>query len=173
MSENGPPPYLPGTGRGTARRSRVVEGKTRAQPPALKAPRDTVERARRLRKQLSPAELRLWLALRARPGDLKFRKQHPAGFFALDFFCAAARLCIEVDGEAHDRGDQPAFDDRRDTLLRLHGIETLRVSAADVFGDLDAVLTHIVETARARLPFHHPAAPDGPPPRAGEEQESS
>jgi hypothetical protein len=47
------------------------------------------------------------------------------------------------------------------------------VSAADVFGDLDAVLTHIMETARARLPLHHPAAPDGPPPRAGEEQESS
>ena len=161
--------YLPGTGRGTSRR--LVEGQPRAQPPALRAPGSTVHRARQLRKQLSPAELRLWLALRQRPGDLKFRKQHPAGFFALDFFCAAAKLCIEVDSEAHNRGDQPAVDEKRDAWLRLHGIETLRVSAIDVFRDLDAVVTHIVATARARLPLHQPSA--GPPPRAGEEQEPS
>ncbi|WP_245739070.1 endonuclease domain-containing protein [Sphingomonas rubra] len=132
-----------------------------------------MHRARRLRKELSPAELRLWLALRDRPGDLKFRKQHPASFVVLDFYCAPARLCIEVDGEAHDRGDQPAYDEKRDALLRLHGIETLRLPAADVFRDLDAVVTHIVATARARLPLHHPATPDGPPPRSGEEQEPS
>ena len=168
---NSEPPYLPGTGRGTARRSRVVEGQPRAIAPLLRAPAATVHRARQLRKELSPAELRLWLALRDRPGDLKFRKQHPAGFFALDFYCAPARLCIEVDGEAHGRGDQTTFDERRDALLRLHGIETLRISAADVFADLDAVVIHIVATARARLPLHQPSA--GPPPRAGEEQEPS
>ncbi len=137
----------------------------------LTSPAATVRRARGLRKELSPAELRLWLALRQRPGGLKFRKQHPAGVFALDFFCAAAKLCVEVDGETHDPGDQPAFDHERDRWLRLHEIETLRVTAKYVFRNLDAVVTLIVETARPRLPLHHDAARRGTPPRPGEVQE--
>ena len=138
----------------------------------LRAPGATVHRARKLRKALSPAELRLWLTLRTRPDGLKFRKQHPAGYFDLDFFCTAANLCVEVDGEAHNRGDQPEFDPKRDAWLRLHGIETLRIPAVDVFCDLEGVVTHIVETARPRLPLHHsPKRASGPPPPAGEVQE--
>jgi len=124
----------------------------------LTAPGRTVHRARALRKELSPAELRLWLALRERPGGLKFRKQHPAGQLSLDFFCAAAKLCIEVDGEAHNRGDQSEFDPRRDAWLRLYGIETLRVAAIEVFRNLDGVVAGIVEAARVRLPLHQPPA---------------
>ena len=132
----------------------------------LRATGRTVHRARALRKDLSPAELRLWLALKDRPGDLKFRKQHPAGELSLDFYCAAAKLCIEVDGEAHNRGDQPEFDPKRDAWLRLHGVETLRIPAVEIFRNLEGAVTHIIETARLRLPLHQPAA--GPPPRAGE-----
>jgi very-short-patch-repair endonuclease len=94
------------------------------------------------------------------------RKQHPAGHLSLDFYCAAAKLCIEVDGEAHNRGDQPEFDPGRDARLRLHGIETMRIPAVEVFRNLDGVVAHIVETARLRLPLHRPAG--GPPPRSGE-----
>lgn len=135
----------------------------------LRATGPTVHRARKLRKDLSPAELRLWLALRDRPSDLKFRKQHPAGELSLDFYCAAAKLCVEVDGEAHNRGDQPEFDPKRDAWLRLHGVETLRVPAADVFRNLEGVVAYIVEVARLRLPLHRPAG--GPPPPVGEVKE--
>ncbi|WP_287978402.1 MULTISPECIES: endonuclease domain-containing protein [unclassified Sphingomonas] len=112
-------------------------------------------------------EIVLWRALRGRPADLKFRKQHPAGVYVLDFFCAAARLCIEVDGAAHDHGDQPGFDKDRDAWLLLHGIATMRVTAADILRDLDAVVSQIVAAARARLPLRQPCGL--PPPRAGEE----
>jgi very-short-patch-repair endonuclease len=124
-----------------------------------------VTRARKLRKEMSLPEVLLWQALRTRPDGLKFRKQHPSGAYTLDFYCGDARLAIEVDGEAHSRGDRPVRDAARDAWFERHGIATLRVPASAVLRDLEAVIRQIVETARARLPLHHPAAPGGPPPR--------
>ncbi|HVF93278.1 MAG TPA: endonuclease domain-containing protein [Sphingomonas sp.] len=132
----------------------------------LGKPGKTVRRARRLRRELLPPEIALWSALRTRPGDLKFRRQHPAGRYSLDFYCAAARLAIEVDGEVHGRGDHPERDAARDGLLLAHGVETLRIPAVEVLCDLDGVIRGIVAAALARLPLHHPAAPGGPPPQA-------
>jgi very-short-patch-repair endonuclease len=110
-------------------------------------------------------EVLLWRALRSRPEGLKFRRQHPLGSYVLDFFCRDARVAIEIDGEAHNRGDRPQRDRARDEALRLQGIHTLRINAAAVLGDIEAVVRHIVVTASERLPLHHPALPDGPPPR--------
>lgn len=69
--------------------------------------------ARIERKRLSPAELRLWLELRKEPDGYYFRRQHAAGPYRLDFYCAKARLCVEVDGEAHGFGDRPERDGAR------------------------------------------------------------
>ena len=60
----------------------------------IAGPRDTVKRARKLRSEMSLPETILWRELRKRPGGHKFRRQHPAGKFVLDFYCAAARLNI-------------------------------------------------------------------------------
>jgi very-short-patch-repair endonuclease len=114
---------------------------------------------------MSFPEILLWEALRKRPGGMKFRREHPTGEYSLDFYCGDARLAIEIDGEAHERGDRPARDERRDAWLATKGIVTMRVLAAEVLRDLDAVLQGIVAEARSRLPLHHPAAPGGPPPR--------
>ena len=72
-----------------------------------------VKRARALRRAMSLPEVLLWQVLRTRPNGLKFRKQHPTGAYVLDFYCGDARLAIEVDGEAHGRGDRPRHDGRR------------------------------------------------------------
>jgi very-short-patch-repair endonuclease len=104
---------------------------------------------------MSLPEVMLWQQLKLRPGGFKFRKQHPAGFYVLDFFCAEAKLAIEVDGEAHSRGDQPAFDEARDRQLLAHGIVTLRTPAVEVLNNLEGVLVCILEAVRARLPLHH------------------
>jgi very-short-patch-repair endonuclease len=131
----------------------------------LTAPGRTVHRARRLRREMSLPEVLLWQQLKLRPGGFRFRKQHPAGFYVLDFFCAEAKLAIEVDGEAHDRGDQPTLDAARDRQLRSHGIETLRIPAGEVLNNLEGVVVYILEAVRARLPLRRFA----PPPRAGED----
>ena len=127
----------------------------------------TITRARHLRKQMSLPEVLLWQALRQRPAGLKFRPQHPAGPYVLDFYCASARLAIEVDGEAHNRGDRPAKDDARDRWLARENVRVLRIPAKVILDDMAAAITHIVARALPDQPLHQPAA--GPPPRSGEE----
>jgi very-short-patch-repair endonuclease len=132
---------------------------------APKGSNRAVQRARAQRREMSLPEGLLWRELRKRPAGLKFRHEHATGAFSLDFYCSDARLAIEVDGEAHGFGERPVRDARRDTWLAGCGIATLRVPAAEVLRDLDAVLRGIVAEALSRLPLHHPAAPGGPPPR--------
>ena len=134
----------------------------------LKGNGESYRRAKKLRREMTLPEILLWRELRGRAGD-KWRKQHPAGPYTLDFYCDRTKLCVEVDGEAHERGDNPERDAHRDTWLARHGIETLRIPAMEVLNNLDGVLTHIAVHARKRAPLHRPS--DGPPPPAelGEE----
>ena len=138
---------------------------------APKSTRRSLAAARKLRRAMTPPEIALWQVLRKRPAGLKFRRQHPSGDYVLDFYCGDARLAIEIDGGFHDRGRAPSTDERRDAWFAASGIATVRIGAAEVSRDLDAVVGHIMATARSRLPLHHPALPGGPPPRGelGEE----
>jgi len=142
----------------------------------ITGPREVVKRARKLRSEMTLPEGLLWRELRKRPGGLKFRRQHPAGTYVLDFFCAAARLMIEVDGHAHDSGRAVAADARRSAFLRSQKVATVRVPATAILDDTDAAVARIVEICAERierlsdlrlLPLHH--ASHDPPPRAGEE----
>ncbi len=142
----------------------------------ITGPRDTLKRARKLRSEMTLPEQVLWVQLRKRPGGFKFRRQHPAGHYVLDFYCASARLAIEVDGSTHDDAIAVARDNRRSEWLRSQGVATTRIPARLIFDDVEPVLLRLVEICRGRcqqklrvltVPLHHPA--DGPPPRAGEE----
>jgi very-short-patch-repair endonuclease len=114
----------------------------------VEAPPETIRRARRLRRELTPPEARLWMALRGRKaGGLKFRRQHPVGPYVLDFYCDSAKLAVEVDGLAHTTGDRPQRDAKRNAWLALRGIRTLRIDARDVRDEADGVVGLIVATA--------------------------
>jgi adenine-specific DNA-methyltransferase len=71
----------------------------------------------------------------------KFRRQVWLGPFIADFFCADARLIVEVDGDSH--ADQAAYDDRRTKWLAAEGFRVVRVTNSDVMHNLDGVLEHI------------------------------
>ena len=119
--------------------------------------------ARRLRRTMSLPEILLWQILRARPSGLKFRRQHPRDHFPLDFYCASAKLVIEIDGISHDMGDRPARDAARDAWMCRQGMKTFRIAARDVLADPEAVASSIVAMCLERSkPLHRPS--DGPPP---------
>ena len=143
------------------------ELRRRARHRTVGAPAETVKVARKLRKEMSLPEVLLWQQLRQRPGGFKFRKQCPQEDYSLDFACLEARLCIEVDGEAHDRGDRPARDEKRDKRLLALGFETMRIPAREVLGNMEGVVMGIVERCRALRPLHRRSG--GPPPRSGED----
>ena len=63
-------------------------------------------------------------------GGFRFRRQHPIGPYILDFYCAEARLAVEIDGGSHDHPDQIGHDMRRDEWLAGKGVRTLRLPAS-------------------------------------------
>ena len=99
--------------------------------------KSTLDRARQLRRNPTKPERLLWAALRRKQRGLRFRQQHPAGPYILDFYCPSAMLCVEVDGSHHDQ--TVAADERRDRWLGKRGITVLRISASEVLADPDAV----------------------------------
>jgi very-short-patch-repair endonuclease len=102
--------------------------------------------ARRLRQNMTPAEQRLWDALRNKQLDgLKFRTQHPVGPFILDFWCPAHKLVVEVDGSIHDY--QVDGDEARTRQLEAYGYHVLRFRNQEVMDDLPAVLERIRQVA--------------------------
>jgi len=97
-----------------------------------------------LRKSLTDAELRLWLRLRNRQlGNFKFRRQHPAGKYTLDFYCSTARLSIELDGFKHGSPEQRRHADARKEFLASMGITELRFWNHQWRNDPEAVLLEI------------------------------
>jgi very-short-patch-repair endonuclease len=98
---------------------------------------------------MSLPERLLWQQLRLKQTGLRFRKQHPAGPYVLDFYCHEARLCVEIDGQSHDF--TAVRDERRDKWLASQGVRTVRIAATDVLHNLDAVIRYIVAEAQAPL----------------------
>jgi len=136
-------------------------------PRILHAPIKSVKIARRLRKDMSLPEVLLWQQLQKRPGGFRFRRQFPIAPYILDFVCLEARVGIEIDGEAHNRGNKPQCDVARDSALSEQGLLMLRIPAREVLGNMDGCVRAIVAACTDRGPLHQLAA--GPPPRTGEE----
>jgi very-short-patch-repair endonuclease len=112
----------------------------------------SLERARRLRQSLTGPEVGLWVCLRRRQlGGFRFRRQHPVGPYILDFYCAEARLAVEIDGAAHAHPDQVRHDARRDEWLVARGIRTLRLPSSWTKSP-GAVLGTILEELRRPAP---------------------
>jgi very-short-patch-repair endonuclease len=105
-------------------------------------------RARELRRDMTPAERRLWARLRLGQLDgAHFRRQHAVGNFIVDFFCAEARLVIEVDGDVH--ATQSDYDAARTAWLneQMH-YRVIRFTNQEVFRNLDTVVEMIWEAVR-------------------------
>jgi very-short-patch-repair endonuclease len=114
----------------------------------MRAPGKTIGNAQQLRRTLSTPEVLLWSRLRKRePGKPVFRRQHPIGPYVLDFYCAKARLAIELDGASHDMGDRPQRDMRRTAWLKARGITVMRIPANDLTRRLDEAADAIVRMA--------------------------
>lgn len=101
---------------------------------------------------MSLPEVLLWQELRKRPGGYRFRKQFPQPPYTIDFACLSSRLAIEVDGEAHNRGDNPQRDVVRDQTLAERGFRALRLPAYEVLKNMESCVIAIVEACREAGP---------------------
>ncbi|WP_406854065.1 DUF559 domain-containing protein [Alsobacter sp. KACC 23698] len=104
-----------------------------------------IGRARRLLRELTEAERKLWRALRdRRHAGLKFVRQEPIGSYIADFCCRERRLVVEVDGGQHAGSRRDLI---RDAALAAAGYRVLRFWTHEVFQDLTMVLDTIYARA--------------------------
>jgi len=104
-----------------------------------------VSNARKLRRDMTDAERKLWSILRANQARVKFRRQVPYGMYILDFYSHEVRLNIEVDGSQHYTEEGMAKDRIRDAELGADGIEVMRFSDGDVLTNITGVGEAIYE----------------------------
>ena len=106
----------------------------------LHNPRETKTHRRALRRQGTPAEIRLWLLLKGRQcGGYRFRRQYGVGPYVLDFYCAEMRFAIELDGAVHHDPQRRVYDEIRQRYLENLGIRVLRLENRVVFGEAEGV----------------------------------
>lgn len=121
---------------------------------------DMLQRARTLRRNLTPAERQLWNRLRdARLNGFKFRRQMWLCGYIADFACVEAKLVIEADGSQH--ADAAPYDAQRSAAFATEGFRTIRFWNSEIFENIEGVLL----TIRENLPSpSHSATPNRPLP---------
>jgi len=108
--------------------------------------RKTIGNARRLRRDMTPAERTLWRVLRNRNLEgYKFRRQHPIEKYIVDFYCAEASLVIEIDGDIHSNPEKSKQDKIRSEYLEGKGYRVLRYTNEEVLERLEDVVEMLIE----------------------------
>ena len=116
----------------------------------MKSDETLLSYARELRREMTPHERKLWyLFLQKYP--VKIYKQTIIERYIVDFYCAPAKLVIEIDGTQHYEEDGKARDKARDEILRSLGLTVLRFSNRDFDRDFHAVCEMIDQTIRDRV----------------------
>ncbi|MDE3087965.1 MAG: endonuclease domain-containing protein [Chloroflexota bacterium] len=104
-------------------------------------------RARELRRAMTPAEKKLWQHIRyGQLGGAQFRRQHAVGPYIVDFFCAKAKLVVEVDGDSHADPEQAKRDEERTAWLdEQKDYRVMRFWNNEVLHNIEAVLAEIMK----------------------------
>ncbi|MEG2959568.1 MAG: endonuclease domain-containing protein [Oscillospiraceae bacterium] len=105
--------------------------------------------AQKLRNGATKEERHLWYDYLCKL-PVRFRRQKPFGRYILDFYCADARLAVELDGSQHYEEDGMARDAERTAFLNQRGIEVVRFSNAEVSRNFPGVCAAIEELLKER-----------------------
>jgi very-short-patch-repair endonuclease len=120
-----------------------------------------IPRARKLRRDMTDAERKLWWHLRRLPIEHShFRRQATIGPYLADFACHEQRLVIEVDGAQHNQPENVIRDTERSIYLQSQGYRILRFWNNDVLKNIDGVMEAIL----AEMLQNEASPPPLPPP---------
>jgi very-short-patch-repair endonuclease len=108
-----------------------------------KVTKEKLQRAKELRREMTPAEKILWNELRANKLGVRFRRQQVIQGFIVDFYCHKMGLVVEVDGDIHDL--QQEEDERRERALSELGLKLVRFKNNEVVRNVSTVVGKIRE----------------------------
>ena len=114
--------------------------------------------ARKLRKEMTPWERKLWYCfLKAYP--VRFQRQKEIDQYIVDFYCAKAKLAVELDGGGHYDFAQQEKDRVRTITLEKHGIQVIRFCNTDLDKKFYDVCTVIDNEVKRRMASTEPCLP--------------
>lgn len=135
------------------------EGARRAAVGRRGGRHDLLPLAKRMRREPTEAEAKLWSMLRGqRLGGLKFKRQEQLGDYIVDFVCFGARMIVEADGGQHAENERDAV---RDDWLREQGFRVMRFWNNEVLSNPDGVARVILDAAQPPLPNPSPTRGEG------------
>jgi very-short-patch-repair endonuclease len=135
------------------------EGARRAAVGRRGGTRNLLPLAKKMRREPTEAEAKLWSVLRAgRLGELKFKRQEQLGDYIVDFVCFRSRLIVEADGSQHA---ESAGDAVRDEWLKAQGFRVLRFWNNDILENPEGVARVILDAAQPPLPNPSPTRGEG------------
>ena len=109
------------------------------------------EKAKALRKNMTPSEILLWEFLKGKKVlGFRFRPQHPIDIFIADLYCHPLKLVVEVDGGIHKAKDQAEYDKAREAELNEWGIKVIRFTNKEIEKKFDLVKGKIIEICKRR-----------------------
>ncbi|OLD50145.1 MAG: hypothetical protein AUI42_04685 [Actinobacteria bacterium 13_1_40CM_2_65_8] len=122
----------------------------------------SVDRSRKLRREQTAAEKRIWSRLRGKRFlGYKFRRQHAIGTYIVDFACLRSRLVIEIDGDSHGEDHAAELDGARTAWLQTQGLRVLRFWNHSVIEDIDSVMESVYYALECDAVPAHAPLPDG------------
>ena len=104
--------------------------------------------SRRLRKNMTEAEVLFWSRVSRKQLGVPFYRQKPLGNYIVDFYCPASGLIVELDGDQHYTDEGRKKDIERDAYLRFAGLHTMRFYNHEVLGDIEWVIDRVVDYIR-------------------------
>lgn len=117
----------------------------------LKYNKDLIAYAKELRKNMTPWEIKLWnWFLRDYP--IRFQRQKVIDNYIVDFYCAKARLVIELDGGGHYTEEQIQYDKNRTKVLESYGLRILRICNLEIDNNFDNICDYIDREVKKSLP---------------------
>jgi len=111
---------------------------------------DLVPYARELRKNMTREERRLWYEF-LKEYPIRFTRQKIIGKYIADFYCAKAKIVIELDGSQHFENESKAKDDERAAYMEAYGINVIRIPNVEVSRNFQAVCEYIDNEVRKGL----------------------
>ncbi|MBD2486552.1 endonuclease domain-containing protein [Aulosira sp. FACHB-615] len=101
-----------------------------------------VERAKELRKNMTPAEKKLWCDY-LRNFQFRVLRQRPIHHFIVDFYCPTLQVVIEIDGDSHFTDEAQDYDRERTRILEGYGLKIIRFTNSQVLNHFESVCEHI------------------------------
>ncbi len=112
--------------------------------------KENITTAQMLRKNMTPYERKLWYEF-LRNYPVRFQRQKCIGAYIADFYCAKARLVLELDGNGHYTDEQQEYDKTRTMAIEELGIQVIRITNLEISNRFSGVCSMIDKLVKEKL----------------------